>query len=73
VWLRLNYRAEPRFVDPSVDLAKQHHSLRPYSWLMPFERTPLPPPVDPLGPGIGRQASVLGHALAARQRFATPR
>jgi vitamin K-dependent gamma-carboxylase len=39
----LNYRKPQRYVDPDVDLAQQPHSLMPYTWILPFERTPLPP------------------------------
>lgn len=63
IHLSLNYRAEQRFIDPNVDLAKEEHSLMPYDWILPFENTPLPSPVP-------KVQSYLGHA-ASRIRMAT--
>jgi hypothetical protein len=69
VWVSLNFRREQRFVDPEVDLGAQRASLAPYRWILPFERTPVPVPVDRLQPGMGQQATVVGRAIGARQRL----
>lgn len=58
----LNYRARQRFIDPEVDLAKVDHSLLPYTWVTPFEDTPLPSPVAPAGKAL--------HLVARRIQLA---
>jgi hypothetical protein len=44
----VNYRAEQRYIDPDVDLAKQPYTLLPSPWILPFERTPLPSRTPPV-------------------------
>jgi vitamin K-dependent gamma-carboxylase len=41
----LNYREPMRIVDPTVDLAAETSTLRPHSWILPFEWSE-PPKVD---------------------------
>lgn len=40
----LNYRRRQRLIDPDVDLARVRSSFRHYTWILPFEDTPIRPP-----------------------------
>jgi vitamin K-dependent gamma-carboxylase len=68
----LNYRKPQRFVDQHVDLAQQSHGLMPYDWILPFERTPLPPRVAPVHSSLGAAAERLQSAAILRRRVILP-
>lgn len=70
IFLSLNYRSEQRFVDPDRDLAKADYSLGPYDWILPFEDTPLPSPVDRIDSYLGRAAARIG--IIARNKSGLP-
>lgn len=70
ILLSLNYRQEQRFVDPDRDLAKVEHSLGSYDWILPFEDTPLPSPVDRIDSHLGRAAARIG--IIARHKSGLP-
>lgn len=40
----LNYRRRQRLIDPDVDLARVRSSFTHYTWILPFENTPIRPP-----------------------------
>ena len=57
VMMSLNYRKEQRFIDPDRDLTQERHHLGAYDWVLPFEPTPLPSPVDKVDSHLGRAAT----------------
>jgi vitamin K-dependent gamma-carboxylase len=68
VFVSLNYRPEQRFIDPTVDLTEVDQSLLPYRWILPFEETPLPSPVDAVDSNLARTADRIAKLASYHAR-----